>query len=311
MHDRFWLYLTAVAVTLVVIYASLIHPDLVASERSAWWIGFVLLLGIPHGATDHLIYEELRGRYNRPRLLAFCGLYALSIGLYALCWHLFPLAALALFMWISFFHFGQSNWAHFYYEQQWNRWLHYVLWGIFILLTPVLWHLDTVRPVIAEMTGWHAPAWPPAGIALFLLILLTLNLGLIGLSYRAGRIDARGCLQEATNLLLLLLLFLVAPLLWGFAIYFVFWHAIPSMLEQVAFFNYNRWSLPSPGWPRVGWRWLPIIATLILLALYIPLGSHLQQLVPDHLALGFILLTLLTLPHMLLVDRLYERWGVG
>jgi Brp/Blh family beta-carotene 15,15'-monooxygenase len=43
--------------------------------------------------------------------------------------------------------------------------------------------------------------------------------------------------REVFYLIILYLLFQTASLLWGFAIYFILWHSIPSIYNQIIFLN--------------------------------------------------------------------------
>ena len=42
-------------------------------------------------------------------------------------------------------------------------------------------------------------------------------------------------IKELFLLLIFTIIFKVSTLIWGFTIYFIFWHSIPSLLEQVTF----------------------------------------------------------------------------
>ena len=74
---------------------------------------FVLLMlgtGIPHGATDHLIYSILQKEEGKPQnLRMFLGTYLLSMLVYGLAWWLVPGLCLSIFLVISAYHFGQSQ----------------------------------------------------------------------------------------------------------------------------------------------------------------------------------------------------------
>jgi len=81
----------------------------------AWavWLPFalsVVLLGLPHGAVDHLAALRLaRQRLRAGPLLAVLTAY-LAVGLaYYAVWVAAPLAAFALFIALTWFHWGQGD----------------------------------------------------------------------------------------------------------------------------------------------------------------------------------------------------------
>jgi Brp/Blh family beta-carotene 15,15'-monooxygenase len=74
-----------------------------------WGFCIVLLasLGIPHGAADHLVAQQLSIRANNSFKLTFFILkYVLVMLIYGILWYYFPLMSFILFIGISVFHFG-------------------------------------------------------------------------------------------------------------------------------------------------------------------------------------------------------------
>jgi Brp/Blh family beta-carotene 15,15'-monooxygenase len=53
-------------------------------------------------------------------------------------------------------------------------------------------------------------------------------------------------LREIGYLLIFAIIFKVSILIWGFTIYFIFWHSIPSLYEQVSFIygSFNKQTVP-------------------------------------------------------------------
>src|SRR6056297_2445659 len=69
-----------------------------------------LVVGLPHGAVDHLAVARTRG--ERPDVGAIArvfALYGLLGGAYAIAWFLAPAAAFAGFIALTWFHWGQGD----------------------------------------------------------------------------------------------------------------------------------------------------------------------------------------------------------
>jgi len=67
----------------------------------------LFLLGIPHGAGDHLVEAKIRKLSGKKfSILHFIVQYLGIMGLYAICWWLSPVISFIIFIITSIFHFG-------------------------------------------------------------------------------------------------------------------------------------------------------------------------------------------------------------
>ena len=73
----------------------------------------ILLLGIPHGAIDHVLFFKKR----KMSQLKFYSLYLGLSFLFVILWHIFPVTSLILFLLISAFHFGESQFADIFFKK--------------------------------------------------------------------------------------------------------------------------------------------------------------------------------------------------
>jgi len=115
----------------------------------AWQLGvFILLMvltGIPHGATDHVVHQYVSGEGNENDNTArkekgyrqygrFLLVYLGIIAAYSLLWFWLPKLCLAIFLLMSFYHFGQSQ---LYYlklaEKSLLKIMLYLSWGALII----------------------------------------------------------------------------------------------------------------------------------------------------------------------------------
>ncbi len=270
-------------------------------------LGLMLLIGLPHGATDHGLFLALFTGPPRDRPFSFYFLYALVIAGYGLLWYLFPLLAFVLFILLSVYHFGQSNWADVSYSHAGLARCHYVLWGSGILLVPILLHAREAALIVAEMTGSLLPSPGTSSVLLFLAFLAGANLLVLLVCWWKSVIEGPRLIKEIIAYGLLMGMFFTNSLLLGFTVYFVFWHSLASARDQLHFFRHRL----SAGVRRQ--LYLGILTTVggalaFCLLIWFGPGPG-AALSPGVIGGVFVFISLLTLPHMLLVEVLYSRWS--
>lgn len=215
--------------------------------------------------------------------------------------------AFGLFILLSVYHFGQSNWVSVRYREAWLARLHYLLWGAGVLLTPILLHAGEAINIVGAMTGVLLPA-PGAGlVTAFISGMAVLNVAVVVGLFVRRMIDKKRVVLEVVAYALLMTLFFTNSLLLGFTVYFVFWHSLASAQDQIRFFDRHlspalrRKLLVHIGCTVVG-------ALVFCLVIWFGPGPA-AALQPAVIGGVFIAISLLTLPHMLLVERLYAVWS--
>lgn len=270
-------------------------------------LGLMLLIGLPHGATDHGLFLALGGNGSAGRKVNFYLFYALVIGAYGLLWYVLPLAAFGLFMLLSVYHFGQSNWADVEHGNGRFARLHYLLWGSGILLTPILLHAGEAATIVAAMTDSMLPV--PSQTAVLTVIggLAFANLVATLLCWWKGTISPQRLAREVVGYAVLLAMFFTNSLLLGFTVYFVFWHSLASARDQVRFFRKRL----SPAVRReLLFGILTTVGGAVIFCLVAWFGPGPETaLRPGIIGGVFVFISLLTLPHMLLVEQLYNQWS--
>ena len=282
-------------------------PPVLATAEPFLVLGLMLLLGLPHGATDHSLFLALKKETGGRKSHWFYPVYLGGMLAYGLVWYLTPGLAFAVFILLSVYHFGQSNWVHVRHGHPVVERLHYLVWGTGVLLTPILLHAEEANGIVAAMTGIFIPVPGREFVIWFIGAAAGLNI-VAALALRLFRkIDTRRLVLEVISYVLLLTMFLTNSLLLGFTVYFVFWHSLSSAHDQLRFFDRHR----SPELRRrlslhIGSTILGAFAFCLLIWLGPGPGAALQ---PAIIGGVFIAVSLLTLPHMLLVERLYAVWS--
>lgn len=297
-----------VAITFVFIILGSFASGMLSPCEPFLVLAMMLLLGLPHGATDHGLFLALQNGKAKTRKSSFYLAYLAIIALYGLVWFTLPVTAFGIFLLLSFYHFGQSNWVAIDHGSDTVARFHYLLWGAGILLTPILLHAGEAIEIVAAMTGRKLIPTPGQEFVYwFIAVMAFSNAVLIIALWWKQRISSRQLQTELFVYALLLTLFFTNSLLLGFSVYFVFWHSVGSAKDQLRFFELRL----SPALRRQLYTEIIMtVAGAMAFCLIIWLGPGPEAALQPAIIGGvFIFISLLTLPHMLLVEQLYNRWS--
>lgn len=276
--------------SLLVLLPPVIAALALAAPTLGWQITLlaplVALLGVPHGALDHRLAALLWPLEDWRQQLAFMAAYLGLAGAVVALWIAWPAAALALFLLYSGLHFSDD------WRGELSRGARSVA-GLAVVAGPAVMHEAEVAAIFAQL----APEDPAARIAEALawigLALLPLLLAVLGLSARARP-------RLSCELALLAAAFLILPPIAYFIVYFCAVHSPRHFLEASAAIGLD----PVRGAVAA----LPITLVTLAGAGGGALALFLYGSAPDAVTLKavFIGLAALTVPHMLIVDRLWR-----
>lgn len=279
----------------------------------------VALVGLPHGSLDYALGERLfRARWGVVWLPGFLVGYLIAAALTLGFWLHWPVAALAGFLLMTWWHFGEGM-------GEWvpgrHRWLRLVLpWlqGGVVILFPLLRHSREVADIFGRIVPERAKAGAMSlalefGPWLNLLLVPILAGVLACLWSRAFR--PSGTREEwralALQLTTVALLFWLSHPLVAFGIYFSVWHS--------PFHFREHWSeltarLDARQVRRVAWQTLVVTMVTILAGVLVwPFLRDRLALLDAALGLVFAGLAALTVPHMILsqISRRVGRHAVA
>jgi Brp/Blh family beta-carotene 15,15'-monooxygenase len=144
-----------------------------------------------------------------------------------------------LFILFSAFHFGEQHWEHQSLEiGTYAKMSFYFIYGNFILLLLFVFNKKEVLEVVASITDYNLSET----IITYSFIANSIALGIcVILLILKSQSFKKRIFKELFFLLIFAIVFKVSTLIWGFTIYFIFWHSIPSLFEQVSFIygDYN------------------------------------------------------------------------
>lgn len=289
----------------------------------------LVFFGLPHGALDHLVPGRLSGTGVSPASIAVVVVLYLALSLaYLAAWTVAPVAAFVFFILLTWFHWGQGD---LYSTTALLRALRpapralkaltVVVRGSLPMLVPLLAFPETYRMVAESMVGLFSGrelAWvfepafrAVAGAAFLALGLITLAWGYTV----SGRQDPAAWGLDAAELGLLTAYFAVVPPIFALGMYFCLWHSLrhiarlmllnpssSSALEKGAFLpalkDFVRDAAPLT---------LAALALLALLYFFVPGDIEGPA---GLLALYLVLISVLTLPHVVVVGLMDRRQGL-
>jgi Brp/Blh family beta-carotene 15,15'-monooxygenase len=294
----FW-PVVAATVGVIAVAAATSVPDWVSV---ATIITVIAVLGIPHGAVDHLVVERLDGRTDRGSRVRFVGTYLLAMALVGLMWLAVPPLALVIFLALSVHHFGQSDLAYLRLSEpsqlavQWSR-------GLFLVGLPLVAHVTAIAPVVERLGGGDPATWPwLADLWWLWAALLVVQHMVVGGAVAARLRDRAVVGREIVSVAALALLLSTAEPLIGFAVYFGLWHSLAHLLVLTDLLGHEPH--PMRSLTRLAAPVTAVsLAALTAVAVGLAVGGRSDLLVP----VAFVFISMLTLPHMVVVERLWRR----
>ena len=304
LHKSTPVAVLAVSTGLLFIVLSLLFPGVVHGAGPWILLASVIVIGIPHGAIDHIMAEKVYGLDSTWKGTAqFYGGYLGLMFAVGLLWLLEPVLGMLFFFAISVYHFGQADMEDFvspgaagvpWYLVRGSLILGLILFSDTAVSYPIMAQALSMDP---QMLAGALPAGPGA-----LLVLSALYAVLLATAYLGGKV-VNGWRLLADSVLMIVLFLAAGPLI-GFAVYFALWHSAGHIIEMQQFLIKKRQPMSLKSFYKAA---APF--TLVsLFGLAVLAGvNHAFGLEDQFIALMFILISVLTLPHMVIVDRMYAQ----
>lgn len=188
---------------------------------------FILTVGIMHGSNDISLLKEIK--FTDRLKSSFLILYILLIIFNATAFFISPFFALVTFVIVSCYHFGEQHYHHLIKERNTYSLLFFLSYGMLIFGLLFYNNFTATSSIIYELTD----------VAIeekyfFYFLLFGVGMMIITTVYNRNNFNSDfNYFQELFLILLFALLFKLSGLLWAFAIYFVVWHSLPSLMDQI------------------------------------------------------------------------------
>lgn len=259
---------------------------------------FIFSFGVLHGSNDILLILKLSSEKYKRNFFKVIALYVLTIIIAIVLFYVFPSIGLMLFILFSAFHFGEQNWEPINLNlKNIYKKIFYTTYGLFILF--LLFRLNTndvldiTLSILSSSMGALWIDYVFLFTLIFLIIFFAINLIINKKKYKIF-------ILEIFKLLIFGIIFEVSTLIWGFTIYFILWHSIPSLFEQIIYiygdFNKeNATDYVKKAFPY----WLISIIGLVVLYLVFNDNSLIYT-------IFFSFIAAITFPHTIVINRLFR-----
>lgn len=264
---------------------------------------FLITLGIPHGAVDHIVAKQVAETSQRTFSLArFLAQYLLQIALYALLWYSFPTVSLMIFILLSAWHFGESDVQPAPRHLAWKS-AQFIL-GSLLLFFILMRQPNLTAAIIQSITQENAQAiavwsWLSAqAMGVYGVLLAALGcVVLVAHSLAPMTIP----LKRWGYFAVLIGVIGFLPLLPAFALYFGGWHALNTFHHMAHFLGHTGgisklWKAALP------FTLLAFVFLLLTGVLWFTTLAH-----HDPIPVLFIFIALITLPHLVVMHSMFKR----
>ncbi len=275
-----------------------------------FFITALLLFGIPHGALDQLVEQEVaRRKESSFQKISFSIRYMGAIAVYALLWYLFPQVSLLAFLLMSSWHFGETDCEHTLKRPLFSIFAR-LLYGISILLWIIFAHAGeagvTILQLIPATSALHK-SWLTGVAHTQLIIVCSAVIIVAVLLTNQLRKRSKFSLQLILQLIVIQSCCYFLPLLPSFALYFVGWHSIITLYNIEEFINTKTATRKRSSVLGLCLKALP--ASLIAIGALLLTGFLLSYYGPvfNPLPLLFVFLSLITLPHVQVMHKLNRQ----
>lgn len=252
-------------------------------------IAFVLVIsiGIMHGANDLLILSLKKMNNNKfvRNLIIYLGIVFFCVLFYVIN----PFLAILLFIFISSYHFGEEHLSEKVRVSSYFDMAYFIVYGLLIfsmLFYEALFEVNAIMIELANTT--FSQVLVVTTFISSLILFLLMNVFLVW----KEKIETTVFLKEVFFLGLLFLVFKTSSLILSFAIYFIFWHSIPSIIHQILFISGDVTKNSVLFYVKKAFLfWLMSIVGLFVLYQFIPQVTLLSTIV-------FVILLSVTAPHI-------------
>jgi Brp/Blh family beta-carotene 15,15'-monooxygenase len=274
--------------TLVLWAIHIITPSIFEPIQIGIFTAGLFLLGIPHGAVDHLLVKEKQKHNIR---LAFVISYLSKAFAFLLLWLFVPNLALLFFLIYSAWHFGEADMHEWQFKKK--RTLNNWIWGIFLLGILLLGHLPETNQILGNMKVNTIPLTNKISIA------ITMVLAIISIlwAYWERRL---AMFISATILLICVQL----PLITSFGIYFIGQHSLNGWTHLKKGLHLNNKQIFAKALPFN-------LGAFILFGclLYYFNSFTLQSSLDERMKTFFIFISCISFPHIIAMNKFYQLIG--
>ena len=263
-------------------------------------LGFILILsvGLIHGANDLLIIKNFSIKESNNSQISYFFYYLSIVFLGLIFFYILPSVALLTFVIVSIYHFGEQHWEVTLDNNSISRFKKIFLMTFHGLIFFIIIFMNNIISVNEVLNSFNLP---PLYYS-YLIITLSSSL-IIYVLFLIYLNELRECfINEIIFLILFFLLTINSTLIYGFAIYFIFFHSLLSIKDQVKFIYGNDKSESIKKYITSSLPYF-ILALTSLLIFYLVVDLQEINLLP----IIFTFLAAITFPHVIVIEKMYRH----
>ncbi|NNF36144.1 MAG: beta-carotene 15,15'-dioxygenase, Brp/Blh family [Saprospiraceae bacterium] len=298
--NKVYFFFYSALLLLCVIFAGL--GDVNLEVQLAISLIFIVLIGIPHGAIDHLLVKQ-EGIKKPIKFYAFyIGLLLLNI----VVWITIPVLGLISFLGISAYHFGQSQFASINSIHPYLKRLLYLFWGVSILSGLIYFNFDEVQLILQQSADLSNMIFLPDSIYLKNILVYS-SIGSIAILIYCRIAKSISSEQLITELLffgLIHVCFFLLPILIGFTLYFIVLHSLKVLIEEFEYLKKIKSNIGLKTFilQLLPYTFLSLLGGVVLLVLNVQ-----GYLYMSGAFLLLVLISSITLPHSIVMEGFYHH----
>ena len=269
-------------------------------ETFELFLGFILIFtfGMVHGSNDIMIVDKLSKKTNSTFFIIL-STYLMVVPAAILIFYFIPVLALILFILFSAYHFGEQHWEEVLSNLSLPlQKFFFFCYGLLILFLVFLFNVEAVIKIIYEITSLELNDIYASEVTRTLFVILFL---IIAHAVYKKQIAVKSVLKELFSLVVFTIIFNSSSLIWGFTIYFIFWHSIPSLLDQITFIYGDLKKKSVLKYVKAAFPyWLVSLLGIIVLFLFFKEEKHFHS-------LFFAFIAAVTFPHAIVMLTMFSK----
>jgi len=263
-------------------------------------LGFLLILsiGVIHGANDLLIINRYSAKESNKNQILFFFFYLMIVFTGFALFYFIPSLALLAFIAVSVYHFGEQHWEVNLSNTNLSSKIklsliisHGLAFFIIIFMNNLLAVNEVLASFYISSLNYSYLALSLFSVSILYLFLLVYN-----------KILRSHFINEIIFFVLLYILTLSSTLIYGFAIYFIFFHSLLSIKDQVKFIYNDDKTSSIKKYIRNSMPYF-ILALTFLLIFYFYVDLQKVNL----LQIIFTFLAAITFPHVIVIEKMYSH----
>lgn len=261
---------------------------------------FILLIGIPHGAIDHVLFFKKR----KISKLKFYFLYIGLIFAFLILWHVSVFYSLIFFLFISAFHFGESQFPHINIHPIFKN-IFYFIWGISLLSTLMFYNIDELNSITLffDDTVVLEQVYDLSKVSILFYSTNVFTFISMFIFIFMKKIDLDRFFSEIFLLFLIHATFYLFPFIIGFTLYFVALHSLKVLNDEYIFLKKETPDFKIIDFIKLLAPYSVLSICFTALLLLLSYNNIIGYSVP---LLSIMIISVITLPHAIVMNIFYN-----